>query len=424
MFHGKLVNPRIEHEFDWHLYSHACLQQGIDVSIQNQGHHLVPPKEFWENLDTMDCKIMFARLVSQGKPKVEGGAPTHEADEPWGLKVWVPGNDPSLDIVAIRGLNGHRENTWALNGRVWLRDFLPEHIPNVRIMTWGYDARTHNRTEISRQLLYDHAINLIQELILVRRPTAIFVSMYSVLLVGTPHQGGEGVAWGKRLAAVASVFTNTNNTLLEHLERNSEFLQSQLGQYLSISDQFVTKFAYETLPTPLPVGGSIMSQTTVVGRILVALTGAYELVKELLDSGEDPDLKTANGLTPLHTAASSGNVAAVRLLLAAGADKNAVAGPRLTPLWRAAEARSVVVVEELLKHSPSIDLPNIDGQTPLIAAAVKGHVEILGMLLDAGAYAHVREYYLGWTALHKSASTIRLRLSMRSSAVTLTTGSS
>ena len=53
--------------------------------------------------------------------------------------------------------------------------------------------------------------------------------------MGTPHQGGEGVAWGKRLVNVASIFVKTNDNLLNILERDSEALQQQLGQYAAIS---------------------------------------------------------------------------------------------------------------------------------------------------------------------------------------------
>jgi hypothetical protein len=63
------------------------------------------------------------------------------------------------------------------------------------------------------------------------------------MFMGTPHQGGEGVAWGKRLVNVASIFVNTNDKLLNILERDSETLQQQLGQYNSISGDFETKFA-------------------------------------------------------------------------------------------------------------------------------------------------------------------------------------
>jgi hypothetical protein len=78
------------------------------------------------------------------------------------------------------------------------------------------------------------------------------------MFMGTPHQGGEGVAWGKRLVGIASIFVKTNNHLLDVLERDSETLQQQLGQYTPISSGFETKFAFETKATPLALGSSII----------------------------------------------------------------------------------------------------------------------------------------------------------------------
>ena len=45
-----------------------------------------------------------------------------------------------------------------------------------------------------------------------------------------------------------------------------------------------------------------------------------EVVKLLVDAGADPNIKTTNGLTPLHNAAIVGNVDVVIILLEAGAD--------------------------------------------------------------------------------------------------------
>ncbi|KAM0647613.1 hypothetical protein ACHAO3_007530, partial [Verticillium nonalfalfae] len=64
--------------------------------------------------------------------------------------------------------------------------------------------------------------------------------------MGTPHQGGNGVELGRILANVASLVVAADDRLLRHLEHHSEYLQQQLGQYAPISDDFVTKFAYET----------------------------------------------------------------------------------------------------------------------------------------------------------------------------------
>ena len=91
------------------------------------------------------------------------------------------------------------------------------------------------------------------------------------MFMGTPHQGGEGVAWGKRLVNVASIFVKTNDKLLNILERDSEALQQQLGQYTPISGDFETKFAFETKPTPLVLGQTIIvvpkSSAVVPGQV-------------------------------------------------------------------------------------------------------------------------------------------------------------
>jgi hypothetical protein len=57
---------------------------------------------------------------------------------------------------------------------------------------------------------------------------------------------------------IASIVTAADNKILKHLERDSEWLQQQLGQYGPISGDFVTKFAYEIYPTPIALGKAIV----------------------------------------------------------------------------------------------------------------------------------------------------------------------
>jgi hypothetical protein len=87
---------------------------------------------------------------------------------------------------------------------------------------------------------------------------SIAISTYGIFFMGTPHQGGNGVALGKALINIASIFVKADDKILKHLERDSELLQQQLGQFATISSQFVTKFAFETRPTPTAFGKSIM----------------------------------------------------------------------------------------------------------------------------------------------------------------------
>ena len=76
--------------------------------------------------------------------------------------------------------------------------------------------------------------------------------------MGTPHQGGNRVQLGKLLVNVASIFVTADNHLLNHLERDSEWLQHQLGQYSPISGEFITKFAFEEYKTSTALGQSVM----------------------------------------------------------------------------------------------------------------------------------------------------------------------
>lgn len=53
-------------------------------------------------------------------------------------------------IVAIHGLNGHRENTWIVSNDVlWLRDLLLAELPRARVLIYGYDSRTYGADQLA-----------------------------------------------------------------------------------------------------------------------------------------------------------------------------------------------------------------------------------------------------------------------------------
>ena len=43
-------------------------------------------------------------------------------------------------IVAVHGLGGDAHNTWAEDGSIWLRDYLPHQINRARVMSYGYNS--------------------------------------------------------------------------------------------------------------------------------------------------------------------------------------------------------------------------------------------------------------------------------------------
>ncbi|CCA70787.1 hypothetical protein PIIN_04722 [Serendipita indica DSM 11827] len=82
-----------------------------------------------------------------------------------GFREMASGIDPVVDIVAIHGLQGHRDKTWMSdNGVCWLRDLLPSDFPNARILSYGYDADTYSRECVSTQTIGRHAEGFINAL--------------------------------------------------------------------------------------------------------------------------------------------------------------------------------------------------------------------------------------------------------------------
>ena len=87
----------------------------------------------------------------------------------------------SYSVVAVHGQNGHWENTFtAANGVCWLRTLLPKHAPNIRVLSYGYDARTHGSSPFSQEHLHGHAEQLIRELR--RERTITEVNMQTIAL--------------------------------------------------------------------------------------------------------------------------------------------------------------------------------------------------------------------------------------------------
>lgn len=84
------------------------------------------------------------------------------------------------------------------------------------------------------------------------------MSTFSILFFGTPHQGSDLASWGKLLLRVAEVYYHTDDRLVRHLQSNSESIESGLADFASIASRILIKYFYETFPTPIKAGGSIM----------------------------------------------------------------------------------------------------------------------------------------------------------------------
>ncbi|CAG7852040.1 Ribosome assembly protein 4 {ECO:0000303/PubMed:16221974} AltName: Full=Notchless protein homolog 1 {ECO:0000250/UniProtKB:Q9VPR4}; AltName: Full=Ribosome biogenesis factor RSA4 {ECO:0000303/PubMed:19737519} [Serendipita indica DSM 11827] len=195
----------------------------------------------------------------------------------YGFKELYAGKEPVVDVVAIHGLDGHRENTWTDGGILWLSHFLPLSLPRARVLTYGYDADTQHETCVSTQNIHRHAQKLAQSLSMnrkddPRRPIIfiahdlggiilkkalvichnqtldsegvlrdILVSTHGILFFGTPHSGLDG-NFLERLKRSAPWRMKTTEVITKDLEAHSSELENIQSLYVEASKKITSVF--------------------------------------------------------------------------------------------------------------------------------------------------------------------------------------
>jgi ankyrin repeat protein len=114
---------------------------------------------------------------------------------------------------------------------------------------------------------------------------------------------------------------------------------------------------------------------------LAASRGQLSVVMLLLEAGANKNVRNKYGNTPLHFAASSGQLSVVTLLLEAGANMNVRNKHGTTPLHSAALSGQLSMVTLLLEAGANIDFRNRFGQTPMDLAGAKDHKDIFRLFL-------------------------------------------
>jgi uncharacterized protein len=110
--------------------------------------------------------------------------------------------------------------------------------------------------------------------------------------------------------------------------------------------------------------------------------GQPEVARLLTEKGAKIDAVANNAtqVMPLHSAASSRNLAAARLLVEHEAPVNARQQGGWVPLHAAAQNGDQEMVDLLLAHGAEVDITNNDGKTPASVAKDKGHAKIASLL--------------------------------------------
>jgi cytohesin len=123
-------------------------------------------------------------------------------------------------------------------------------------------------------------------------------------------------------------------------------------------------------------------------------SGGLDSVRQLLDHGANVSVATKEGLTPLHVAVATGEVAKASLLLARGADVNAAPKPlAVAPLHVAAFVDDADMARLLLKSGAKVDarIAAFGNTTALIEAAFAGKTNVLAALIAGGADVNAKD---------------------------------
>ena len=150
--------------------------------------------------------------------------------------------------------------------------------------------------------------------------------------------------------------------------------------------------------TPIDVPDAANQRTPL---IKAAMKGHTEVVKLLLERGASPAYRDSAGRTAKDWAVKQGHAATKEAFsqLLPGSNP-AETDPQGMALCTAALEGDVPTVLQLLEAGAPIDFPEYGTKrTPLINAAMKGHTEVVTLLLARGA-APASKDVSGWTALH------------------------
>lgn len=138
----------------------------------------------------------------------------------------------------------------------------------------------------------------------------------------------------------------------------------------------------------IPEGNNIL-YTAIKGKKL-------SIVTSLLAGGVNPDVPS-----PLHFAVDKGDLSVIKQLWKYGGDINIPDIQGWTPLLRAIYWENLVIIKFLLSVGAAVNTPNKDGLTPLLICTRKVNFTIINLLLEAGANINLLSKK-GLTPLHQA----------------------
>jgi hypothetical protein len=201
--------------------------------------------------------------------------------------------EAEVDIIAVHGLDPldnplHATKTWsARNGKLWLRDFLPQRNPRIRVLLYGFNSsavfgasttgvngaaenllnylRIERKRDQKRPIVWiSHSLGgivvkktVINAYISGDYYKNIHDATRGVVFFGTPHRGGQGATLGDHIAKICRVVSgDVRNNIMETLRRDSMLasdINKDFARRARVLDLRVLNFI-ENLPIARHIG--------------------------------------------------------------------------------------------------------------------------------------------------------------------------
>ncbi|XP_053364678.1 ankyrin repeat and SOCS box protein 13a.1 [Clarias gariepinus] len=144
-----------------------------------------------------------------------------------------------------------------------------------------------------------------------------------------------------------------------------------------------------------------------------ASLGQVEKLQLLVDNGASVNSATVDNMTPLHDACIQDHPECVRVLLTAGAQVDVRSIHGSTPLCHACAAGSVESARLLLEHGASVN-PSLTALTasPLHEACIRGDQEVVKLVISKGAHLEAFDIHFG-TPLHAACAKAHLECALQ-----------
>ena len=110
-----------------------------------------------------------------------------------------------------------------------------------------------------------------------------------------------------------------------------------------------------------------------------------EMVKHLIDKGDNINAKDSEGWTPLMIAVKNNQPEIARILIDEGSEVNYKGPDGSTALINAIETKDIKTINRLIKANANVNLKSEKGESPLQKATLIGSQEIISILKEAGA---------------------------------------